>query len=311
MTSSEKIAVLLNPTAGGGKAGKYRRRLENCLQKWKIPYDLFVTENEDHLRLLTRKHSEDYPTLVGAGGDSTLQIMAEEIILAGAKTSLGMIGLGSSNDIARQFSLVTIDRACRALKRGRKRPIDLGGIVHQEKTIRIFIGQANIGLGVWINAFVEGLKKKNPRTGKFQWVAGTAAALRAYQKKIVPIPLKAEAQGFAAEGKFLLAVFTNISYWANGMRLHPDALPDDGILEATLVHPCSIPRLASLVLAARFGKLQGAPEVESGRGSVFRLSSPLPFGVQTDGEVIGNPESPSLFHELEIRTLPRALSILA
>lgn len=311
MASEEKIAVLLNPSAGSGRSGKCRSRVEGCLKKWGVPYDIFVTESEAHLRRLTNKLATDYLILVGAGGDSTIQIMAEEMALSGARASLGMIGLGSSNDIARHFSLMTIDRACLALKRRRERKIDLGCVVSDGKILRIFVGQANIGLGVWVNAFVEGMKKKNPRTGKLQWAAGTAAALEAYQKKIIPVRLKAESETFAAEGQFLLAVITNISYWANGMRLHPGALPDDGILEATLVRPCSIPRLAGLVLAARFGRLQGAPEILSGRGSDFRMSSSQPFGVQTDGEVIGSPSSPSLFHEVEIRVLPRALSLVA
>jgi diacylglycerol kinase (ATP) len=285
--------------------------VEGSLRKWEIAYDLFITESEDHLRRLTREKSREYSTLVGVGGDSTLQIMAEEMIRTGSEAALAMIGLGSSNDIAREFGSADIDRGSRAIKLGRRRRIDLGEITSEGVILKYFIGQANIGLGVWVNQYVEALAGRKPPWLKFQIPAGVAGAIRAYRKKIVPIPLCVETDSRRIAGSFLIAAFTNISYWASGMRLHPDARPDDGRLEACLILPCSFCRLAGLAVLAKRGKLREAEEVERLPAPAFEVSSDLGFSIQADGEIVGGRLTPRLLRRIQIRALPQALAIIA
>jgi diacylglycerol kinase (ATP) len=309
-TLPDRKAVLLNPAAGGGKAGRSRSRLEESLRKWEVAYDLFITESEEHLRRLTREKSREYSTVVGVGGDSTLQIIAEEMIKGREGAALGMIGLGSSNDIAREFGMADMEKGSEAIKRGNKRRIDLGEISSEGAILKHFIGQANIGLGVWVNQYVEELAGRKPGWAKFQIPAGLAGAISAYRKKLVPIPLRVETDSRRIAGSFVIAAFTNISYWASGMRLHPEARPDDGRLEACLILPCSFSRLASLAVLAKRGRLRGAEEVERLASPVFDISSERAFSVQTDGEVIGG-RRPAQFHRLQVRVLPQALTIIA
>ncbi|MGB6338430.1 MAG: acylglycerol kinase family protein, partial [Candidatus Aminicenantaceae bacterium] len=99
----DKAAILFNPSAGRGKALKKKNRLEELLKKHDITYDLFVTQSEEDLLGLTQEKSKEYNVLVGVGGDSTFNIMANEIYKRSADVSLGMIGLGSSNDILKEF----------------------------------------------------------------------------------------------------------------------------------------------------------------------------------------------------------------
>jgi diacylglycerol kinase family enzyme len=285
--------------------------VEESLRKWKIDYDLFITESEDHLRQLTREKSREYLTVVGVGGDSTLQIMAEEMIKDRAGAALGMIGLGSSNDISREFGVADIEKGSRAIKLGRRQRIDLGEISSEGSVLKYFIGQANIGLGVWVNRYVEEVTGGKSLWGKFQIPVGIVGAIRAYQKKMVPIPLRVETDSRQLTGSFLIAAFTNISYWASGMRLHPDAHPDDGRLEACLILPCSFYRLARLALRASRGKLQGSKGVERWSAPAFDISSDRAFSIQTDGEVIGGRRSPTRVHRIRVRALPQALTIIA
>jgi diacylglycerol kinase (ATP) len=285
--------------------------VEAALRKRGIAYDLFITESEEHLRQLTREKSQEYSTVVGVGGDSTLQIMAEEMIKGRAGAALGMIGLGSSNDIAREFGIADIERGSEAIKRGKKRRIDLGEISSEGAVLKHFIGQANIGLGVWVNQYVEELAGRKPSWAKFQIPAGVAGAISAYRKKLVPIPLRVETDNRRITGSFLIAAFTNISYWASGMKLHPEARPDDGRLEACLISPCSIARLARLAVLAKKGRLQEVKGVERLISPGFDISSDQAFSIQTDGEVIGGRRRPAQFHRLQVRVLPQALTIIA
>jgi diacylglycerol kinase family enzyme len=309
--SPERAAVLLNPAAGGGKAGKRQAALERCLRERGVFYDLFITKSEEHLRELTREKARDYPTVVGAGGDSTFQIMAEEIFRAGIPVALGIVGLGSSNDIPREFGIDSLEGAAAALKKGRARQIDLGCVEYRTGERRHFIGQANIGLGVEVNQYVNALASRWPFIRRFQKTAGILGVARAYQKKRIPVQARVTTKDREIEGSFAAAIFANIRFWATGKKLVPAALPDDGELDVCLIRPCSFFRLARLAGAVDSGLHLLAPEIEFVRAPSFEVSSPKVFAIQVDGEIIGGPASPSLLDWVRIGVIPRGLTIIA
>jgi diacylglycerol kinase family enzyme len=306
----DRIAILFNPSAGKGKALKKRNRLERLLKEWEVPFDLMVTASEENLRALTRECAGRYRALAGAGGDSTFQIMIDEIARSGANVDFGLIALGSSNDVAREFDLHGLEKACQALKRGRTRPIDLGSIEHDGKILKYFIGQANIGLGALVNRYVEEISGKRPRLAAFQSLAGTLGILRSYRRKEVPLHLTVLADGQRRDGCYVVANFSNIRFWATGRTLSPSARPDDGRLDGCLIGECSFLRLAHLAFLARKGRHVGAPEVEFLRAPAFEISAEHGFEVQVDGEVIGGGRTPLLFKNILVRTVPQALRLI-
>ncbi len=99
-------------------------------------------------------------------------IVANELLATGSAARLGMIGVGSSNDIDREFGLDSLDKACAALRAGRTRRIDAGRIVRGGETRRYFLGQANVGLGAMVNAYVADLARKRSRLAAHQTLAG-------------------------------------------------------------------------------------------------------------------------------------------
>ena len=108
---TDKVAILFNPSAGKGIARRCKSRVEELLQRDDIPYDLFVTKSEKDLVRLTGEKCKEYQVLVGAGGDSTFNIMINEIFRRSADVTFGMIGLGSSNDIMKEFGIDSLEKA--------------------------------------------------------------------------------------------------------------------------------------------------------------------------------------------------------
>ena len=306
----DKIGILLNPSAGKGKALKKKARLERLLKKWGVPFDLTVSASEENLRALTRDFIGQYRCLAGAGGDSTFQIIIEEIARSGAEVDFGLIGLGSSNDVTREFDLDGLEKACRALNRRIARPIDLGVVEDNGAALRYFIGQANIGLGARVNRYVEEISGKRPRLAGCQSLAGTMGIIRSFRRKEVPLHLTIRADGQKREGRYVVANFSNIRFWATGRMLSPSARPDDGLLDGCLIKECSFLRLAHLALLARKGKHVGAPEIEFLRCQEYEISSERGFEVQVDGEIIGGFRTPQSFKRICIRTVPRSLRLI-
>jgi diacylglycerol kinase (ATP) len=301
-----RLAILLNPSAGQGRAGHRREKLEGLLRENRLSFDLYITENEEQLKAFSRKLAIAGRTIVGAGGDSTFHLIINEIMSVGGKAPFGLLGLGSSNDITREFGLEPLERAVAALKLGRTKTVDLGCLKQASKTLRYFLGQANIGLGVAVNKYVDSLARRRPWLARRQTLAGTLGIIKAYRERMVPIHLTVKSEKDILEGDFISVIFSNVRYWATGKLIAPQARPHDGRLDACLIGKCSFPRLARINGMANKGRHGRAPEVRLLQSAEFTVSSAAPFDIQADGEIL-SPDSAS---PLCIRAKPGALRII-
>jgi diacylglycerol kinase (ATP) len=307
----EKVAILFNPSSGKGRAGQKRRSLQACLKEHHLAFDWFESRHEDDLRDLVRVTAADYQTLVAAGGDTTMLIVINELMRLGADNALAMIGLGSCNDVAREFDVNSLKKACQAIRRQRTRWIDLGAAIEGRKVLRYYPGQASIGLAVLINQYVERVVQRSPYLGKYQTLSGLRGGWRACRSDEMPIHLEVEYEGGRISGEFMLAVFDNIRYYAAGRKALPKARPDDGKLDALLIRRTSFPRLAYLALLtppATYADQKDTVVLQSPR---FSVRAARPFTVQIDGEVLGQEGRPRAFRSLEFVSLPRALKIIS
>ncbi len=307
----DKAAVLFNPSAGKGRAAQNRRALQRCLQEAGVAHDWFESRHEDDLRDLVSVTAEDYPVLVAAGGDTTLLIVINEMMRLGADNALGMIGLGSCNDVVREFGVHSLKKACQAIRRGRMRRIDLGAVREGRKVLRYYPGQASIGLSVLINQYVTQVVQRSPRLGRYQTLSGLRGGWRACRSAEMPIRLEVEHEAGRVSGEFMLAVFDNIRYYAAGRKALPQARPDDGLLDALLIRECSFPRLAYLALLtppALYAEKKEALILQSPR---FAVHSAKDFTIQIDGDVLSRDGRPRPFRSLEFESVPRALKIIS
>jgi diacylglycerol kinase (ATP) len=307
---TDKVAIFLNPSAGRGIALRKKDQLKELLKKYDIPFDLVVTQSEEDLRTLTREKSKEYEVLVGAGGDSTFNIMVNEIFKKSADVKFGMIGLGSSNDIAKEFGIDSLEKACMALKKRRSKRADLGSIEEDNFLLRVFLGQANVGLGVFVSKHANEMVSKGSNWARFQNVAGIIGIRDAYRTKKIPLSLTVLSDSGKVFGKFVIASFNNIRYWATGRMLCPEAQTDDGKLDSCLIDKCSFPRFTQIALMAKKGNHIKAREVELLQSSGFTLSGEETFEIQTDGEIVHRPNSSTQFQTVQFKILPQALSII-
>jgi len=307
---TDKTAILFNPSAGKGTALRIKDRLKELLIKYDVPYDLYVTQSEEDLINLTREKSKEYKIMVGAGGDSTFNIMINEIYKKSADVTFGMIGVGSSNDIVKEFGLDSLDRACLALKNKRTKRVDLGSIEEDNFLVRLFLGQANVGMGVFVSKHAGEMASRGSKWAKFQTIAGISGIRDAYGSKKVPLPLTISSDKGEVHGEFILASFNNIRYWATGRLLCPVAKPDDGKLDGCIIDKCSFSRFAHIALMAKKGNHIKTKEVEVLQSSGFTVSAEETFEIQTDGEIVHRSNSSTQFNTVQFKILPQALSII-
>jgi diacylglycerol kinase (ATP) len=312
VAAPEHPLVLFNPSAGGGRAMKKKEALEAALAGHGIGHELVVTKSEADLRERAGRGARSGRAIVAAGGDSTFHIVVNAIMEAGRRVPLGLVGVGSSNDIALEFGLETLEKACLALKRRRVKRVDLGLIRPERGTPVHFLGQANIGLGATVNRYVARLAERKKSLARRQTLAGVLGILDAYRTRKVPVRLRIASPEEELAGPFILAVFSNIRFWATGKVLHPGAKPDDGKLDACLFRDCSFARLVRLNSLANRGRHAGCRGVEVRRAVSFEVSADEPFLVQTDGEMLREPSTndPLASTRARFEIVPGALDLI-
>jgi diacylglycerol kinase family enzyme len=306
----EPMIILFNPSSDQGRAAGKRGVLQAALDRAGVSAKIIVTQSEGHLRRLARDAGRFYSRIVGAGGDSTYSIIAGEILSAGTGAALGMLPLGSSNDISREFGMERLEKAVAVLKAGRKREVDLGLVKSQGRALGYFLGQANVGLGAFVNRRVARRVERRKRFTRSQSLAGFWAVRDAIRSGEVPLRLEIAGAGTTTAGSFMAAVFSNIRYWATGKAIAPEARTDDGLLDLCLVKSSSLLGLAGIYRLAGKGRHGRSPLIQFLRSPSFRLHSEIPFEIQADGEILGTNDGRTKFGELEIEVVPRALKLI-
>ncbi len=307
---SKEIALIYNPSAGGGKALRRKRRVELSLQERGIQYDLFVTESESHLVETAREVVQNYPFVIGAGGDTTINIIATQILKAGKNNKLGIISLGSINDLARELDVHRLEDACDAIQRGSVEKIDVG-VVSSRKDGKAyyFLVSASLGLGVAVNRYVDIWMRKHPFFSSFRSATQSTAAmsgiLKAYKDKQVPLELKLEFGGKLQPVVSPLMVFCNAASFGGSFRPSPYASLGSGKLDCCIFNAHSMVHLFKVSIDVKRQKHLEKENVSVLRNELFKLYSEGPLEFQVDGEII------ELTGEAEITLLPRALSVVA
>lgn len=308
------IAILLNPSAGRGRAGKKQGHLENMLKRYGIiqalHYKLFVSQSEDHLRNLAIQTPRDYPIIIGAGGDGTFNIIVNELMKLGSENIFGMISLGSQNDIAKEFGVESLEKACLAIKNSknsRARQVDIGVVIADNLYPYYFLGTASLVLGTTVNKYMENISKRHPVLFKFgliQAIFGILGIHNSFSTKEVPIQLKLKYQNRSFQDNFSLVVFNNISFYAGGKRLDLDATPYDGQLNCCYITSKSFSRFVKVYSLYRKGKHIYEKDVKLLKAPEFKITSENGVEIQTDGIVSGP------YKDITISVKPKALRVI-
>ncbi len=297
------IAILLNPSAGRGRALRRKERLEALLRRYEIGYKIFISKSEGHLRNLATATSRYYKTIVGVGGDGTFDIIINELMREGHGNTFGMVALGSSNDIVREFGVDSLEKACSAIKSGKTKETDLGVVTAEGSEPLYFLGTASVGLGTTVNRYVKELIRRQPILARSQFIDGLLGVYDSFATKKVPIRLTLKYDSASITSDFSLVVFNNTSFYAR-IKPSPDAIPYDGLLDCCCTTAESFHRFSYVYFLARRGKHTNQQGVRLIKAQEFKILSEAGVEIQTDGEVRGP------YKHITISVKPKALRVI-
>jgi YegS/Rv2252/BmrU family lipid kinase len=286
-----KVLLIVNPSAGGGRAGRALPDVERELERLGVSYRTARTRGLEHARELAREAAAGGEAAVAFGGDGLIGSVADAL-----KNSHGLLGLlpgGRGNDLARVLGIPLEPRAaCAVLAACHTRPLDLGHVGS-----RTFIGIASCGFDSAANRIANETRLVR---GNLVYAYGALRALAGWRATRFELRIDG-AEPWRFTGYTVAAA--NSKAYGGGMLMAPDASLEDGLLEVVMVG--NVPKLRFLRLLPTVfkGEHVRQPNVEVFRAREIHISAQRPFKMYADGDPIA--ELP-----VTVRALHRAVRMI-
>jgi YegS/Rv2252/BmrU family lipid kinase len=278
------VALIVNPAAGGGKAGRLAPDVERALTGHGLTVRRSDTRDIHHARELARAAASAGETVVALSGDGLVGVIADELRdVPGAV--LGVIPGGRGNDLARVLGISADPiEACATIAGGVTRAMDLGEVSALDEPGRgkAFVGIASAGFDSDANRIAN---EAPSWLGGLVYAYGALRALISWRPARFEIELDPPGERHTFVGYSIAAA--NSKAYGGGMLVAPDALLDDGKLEVVVIE--QVGRLEFLANLPKVFKGEHVllPSVKVFRAGEIAVSADRPFTMYADGDPIG------------------------
>ncbi len=272
------VCLIVNPSAGGGKARRVAQEVERTLREHDLQVRRVDTRDLAHARVLAEEGARAGETVVVLSGDGMIGVVAD-VLRDVPGAVLGVLPGGRGNDLARVLGIPKDPiAACAVIARGVPRAMDLGDVGGQA-----FVGIASVGF----DSVANRLANEAPAwLGNLVYAYGALRALASWRPARFEIELDPPGERLNFTAYTVGAA--NSKTYGGGMRAAPDAMLDDGLLEVVVLE--SIGKLAFLtkILPKVFkGTHVELPSVHVFRATEVEISADRPFTMYADGDPIG------------------------
>ena len=284
------LAILVNPSSGGGRALKLLPRVEQALDAHRAVFRVQRTRDLEHgvNQALGAIEAGELPVVMSGDG----LIGAVGGAMAGSDTPLGILPGGRGNDLARVLGIpAEPEAAVEVLLGGETMRIDVG-----EVNGKRFLGIVSVGFDSEANRVAN-----ETRILRGNLVYAFAALRTLIRWKPARFTVRVDDERYRFTG-YSVSVANNRAF-GGGMFIAPDAELDDGQFDIVAVG-----EVGKLRFVGNLPKVFKGTHVEEEQVRVFRarhleLTASQPFPVYADGEHLADlPAS--------LRVLPRALSVI-
>ena len=289
-----RTAFLVNPASANGATGKRWPKVYRRARELGLDGDVLLSEQPRHLSVLARDVADDYDLLVVVGGDGTLNEVVNGVV--GKDVELAVVPAGTGQDFGRTYGLPEKpDDALRVALAGRTRTVDLGRATWPGGE-HYFVNVGSVGMSGAVAQRANGMSKALGGRATFYY-----ALVREFATwKNTEVTVRHD--GGERRGRMHDVIVANGRWHGGGMKLAPDAAPDDGLFDVVLIGD-----ITKLDFVTTSPKLYGGghvhhPRVEVLRSATVEIEAAVPLPVELEGEPVGT--TPARFE-----IVPRALRV--
>jgi len=304
--------AVVNPRSGGGRTGREWPKIERALREAYPRVQIAHTQRPGEAAELVREAlSEGHSEIIAVGGDGTINEAVNGFFDADGPIApdavFAFVTSGTGGDFRKTFG---IEAGCAAaiagLRNAPVRAIDVGRVscvgLSGESVVRHFVNIASFGLSGVIVDSVNRARFAKLFGGTFAFAFHSALAMLTYREHMVRLRIDGVLDEIASIATVAVA---NGQYFGGGMRVAPQAKPDDGFFDVIVIGGAKRGILDLKLLYSgehlntpgvrdfRGRKVTAAPVIETRGQAVF---------IELDGESAGR--LPATFE-----ILPRALNL--
>lgn len=293
MADDPGLVVVANPAAGHGRAGRLIGKVTTALHRLRLPHEIRVSESGPDVERLAREAAEGGARIVAAlGGDGTVSLTANGILGTGA--ALAALPAGTGDDFAKGIGAGKLDAAVELL--ANPKTVDLDAIeVTTGADKRSFLNIAGAGFDSEVNETANGMTVKLGATGTY------VAALLKTLSRFSPASFTIEVDDERMELDAMLVEVGSGRWTGGGMKVLPDAIMNDGLLDVCIVEALSKPAFLRAFPRVFVGSHTTHPRVRMRKGSRVQVEANRRVLVYADGELVGS--LPAIF-EIHPAALP-------
>ena len=288
--------VIINPSAGNGKAGKQWKNIEAALIKANISYKVHRSERPLHCTELAKSLIEQGARiLIGVGGDGTnheiINGLMQQKSVATEEVVYGFIPVGTGNDWVKTHKIpMDITKAVGIIKAGKTTLQDIGlakFYQNEKPQQRYFVNVAGMAYDAYITK-----ESSKIRLNALSYYLLIFKCLFKYVSNPARIVLDGKE---VANQHFYTINIGLCKYSGGGMQFVPHAEIDDGQFAVSYVN--SIPKLKVIasthyLYGGKIAKFKDAKLFKAKKISVEAVDD-APTLLELDGEFVG--ETPITF----------------
>lgn len=267
--AGSRIAIVMSPSAG--QEPVLRNWVRERRREGDTVLPLWAWEPDDADRFGQLLHTQNPDRVLIAGGDGAIHHTAGGLLRAGYKGVVGVIPMGTGNDLARTLKLPLNDLrlALKTARTGKPRPIDYG-----EVEGRSFFNMMTVGTGAEITNATDGLKDLGALGYSLKGLSMVFAA--------EPFGVLAQWEDGEWEGRIWSLCIGNGAYSGGGLGLCPSARLNDGLLDLVCLNGDSLGEVAQNLLAD--WRREGDSSFIRVQRPEFRIQFTKPVAINLDGE---------------------------
>lgn len=287
-----KYALIVNPMANSGKNKEVIPKIKGFFARRKLDFTVYPTKKSGDGTIFAKEAAKKgYEVVIAGGGDGTINEVINGI--AGTKSALGVIPLGTANVLALELKISKDPiEACKAIITQKPVPIDIGVV-----NGRYFLSWAGIGL----HSHIIGDTEKTPLKKLFGTIAyGIAGAVTVLTYS--PSRMSVNADGKNYQGYFILV--GNIKYYGGKYKVLPKAQSNDGLLDIVIFKKKALLHNFKYTLAMGLGQHVNYTDVDYLQAKNIRIDSFQPALIHADAELVS--KTPAI-----ITTKTKFLKIIA
>ena len=294
--------AIINPTAGGGKAGKLWPKLLDQARSRGFTFDPHLTERPGHAaQIATELIDKGYGSIITVGGDGTHHEVVNGVMRSSVShtCTLGVIPIGTGNDWARTLGIRNRSDAIRIIAEGHSTLHHVGVVELNDDRTEFFMNVVGMCLDAEVITRIS--RKLMRRLGIGAYLLGGLKALHSHRPYTGSVTLDEH-----SIEDHLVTIHVGLGkYCGGGMQFTPHAARRRNDLAVTLIHHTSKLNLLRNIHRLYFNSIEKfrlATLTHSETVRVVHLNE-RPIPIEADGEYLGL--TPCL-----IRCLPNALKVV-